>query len=175
MRPLDVLAGPGNVVGRRGRRALTVDARSFASDRRRIQKPARHRSRSENENFAQTHADTKKFQVSRQDPKCPEVKLGIPKPTSGHQQVTRPRCPEVGLGIFDPISERSRKVKSRKCKPTSGHQEHPAKVADRKKRRRQNEGANNVIEHSESMQNSLVFLRFEAHRDIRGDFNTYDR
>ena len=89
--------------------------------------------------------------------------------------MTRPRCPEVGLGIFDPTSERSRKVKSRKRKPTSGHQERPAKVADRKKRRRQNEGANNVIEHSESMQNSLVFLGFEAHRDIRGDFNTYDR
>ena len=51
--PLDVLAGPGHVVGRRNRRALTVDARSFTSDRGRIQKPARHRSRSENENFAQ--------------------------------------------------------------------------------------------------------------------------
>ena len=44
--PLDVLAGPGHVVGRRSRRALTVDARSFTSDRGRIQKPARHRSRS---------------------------------------------------------------------------------------------------------------------------------
>ena len=43
----------GHVVGHRGRRALTVDARSFTSDRGRIQKPARHRSRSENENFAQ--------------------------------------------------------------------------------------------------------------------------
>ena len=53
-RPLDVLAGPGHAVGRRSRRALTVDARSFTSDRRRIQKPARHRSRSDNENFAQT-------------------------------------------------------------------------------------------------------------------------
>ena len=52
-RPLDVLAGPGHVVRRRSRRALTVDARSFTSDRRRIEKPARHRSRSENENFAQ--------------------------------------------------------------------------------------------------------------------------
>ena len=51
--PPDVLAGPGHVVGRRSRRALTVDARSFTSDRGRIQKPARHRSRSENENFAQ--------------------------------------------------------------------------------------------------------------------------
>ena len=52
-RPLHVLAGPGHVVGRRSRRALTVDARSFPSDRGRIQKPARHRSRSENEDFAQ--------------------------------------------------------------------------------------------------------------------------
>ena len=52
-RLLHVLAGPGHVVGRRSRRALTVDARSFPSDRGRIQKPARHRSRSENENFAQ--------------------------------------------------------------------------------------------------------------------------
>ena len=53
-RPLDVLAGPGHAVRRRSRRALTVDARSFTSDRRRIEKPARHRSRSENENFAQS-------------------------------------------------------------------------------------------------------------------------
>ena len=52
IRPLDVLAGPSPVLGRRGRRASTVDARPLASDRRRIQKPARHRSRSENENFA---------------------------------------------------------------------------------------------------------------------------
>ena len=29
IRPLDVLAGPGHVVGRRSRRACTVDARSF--------------------------------------------------------------------------------------------------------------------------------------------------
>ncbi len=52
IRPLDVLAGPSPVLGRRGRRASTVDARPLASDRRRIQKPARHRSRNENENFA---------------------------------------------------------------------------------------------------------------------------
>ena len=103
-----------------------------------------------------------------------EVESKIPKPTSGHQQVTRPRCPEVCLGIFHSTSERSRKVKSRKRKPTSGHQERPAKVADRKKRRRQNEDANNKIEHSESTQNSLVFIWFQAHRQIRSDFNTYD-
>ena len=53
-RPLHVLAGTGHVVGRRSRRALTVDARSCPSDRGRIQKPARHRSRSENYNFEQT-------------------------------------------------------------------------------------------------------------------------
>ena len=27
-------------------------------------------------------------------PRCPEVKLAIPNPTSGHQEVTPPRCPE---------------------------------------------------------------------------------
>ena len=52
-RPLDVLPGPGHAVRRRSRRALTVDAQSFTSNRRRIEKHARHRSRSENENFAQ--------------------------------------------------------------------------------------------------------------------------
>ena len=78
---------------------------------------------------------------------CPEVNLGIPKPTSGRQQVTRSRCPELGLGILDLSSERSRKVKSREPNPTSGHQQRPAKVVDRKKRRQQNEDANNVVEH----------------------------
>ena len=105
--------------------------------------------------------DIKKFQVSRQDPKCPEVKLGIPKPTSGHQQVTRSRCPEVGLGNLDSTSERSQKVKSRKRKPTSGHQERPAKVVDRKKRRRQNKDANNDFEHIQTMQNHCVFIGFK--------------
>ena len=63
IRPLDVHLDPGPVLGRRGRRASTVDARPLASDRRRIQKPARHRSRSKNENFAQTDA-THNYQVS---------------------------------------------------------------------------------------------------------------
>ena len=36
------------------------------------------------DDFLNRPLDTKKFQVSRQDPRCPEVKLGIPKPTSGH-------------------------------------------------------------------------------------------
>ena len=44
--------------------------------------------------------------------------------------MTRSRCPGIGLGILDLTSERSRKVKSRKRKPTSGHQERPAKVVD---------------------------------------------
>ena len=50
--------------------------------------------------------------------------------------MTRSRCPEVGLGILDLTSERSRKVKSRKRKPTSGHQERPVKVftPDRRER-----------------------------------------
>ena len=37
-----------------------------------------------------------------------------------------------------------------------------------------NEDANKDVEHIESMQNSLVFLGFEAHHDVRSDFNTYD-
>ena len=44
--------------------------------------------------------------------------------------VGRCRCPEVGLGILDSTSEGSQEVKSRKRKPTSGHQERPAKVVD---------------------------------------------
>ena len=89
-----------------------------------------------------------------------KVTPGIPKRTSGHQQVTRLRCLEVGLGILDSTSERSQKVESRKRKRTSGHEERPAKIVDRKKRRRQNEDANNVFEHIKSMQNSLIFLGF---------------
>ena len=58
-------------------------------------------------------------------------------------------------------------------KPTSGHQERQAKVADRKKRRQQN-GANKDVEHMESMHNSLVILGFPAHHEIGGDFNIYD-
>ena len=82
---MDVLAGPGHVVGRRGRRALTVDARSLALNRRRLQKPARHRSRSENENFAQTDATSEP---------------GIPKPTSGHlRRRRRARCAEIVSGL----------------------------------------------------------------------------
>ena len=65
-------------------------------------------------------------------------------------------------------------MKPRIPKPTSGHQQRPAKVVDRQKRRRRNEDANKDVEHIESMQNSLVFLGFEAHHDVRGDFNTYD-
>ena len=56
VRPPDVHLDPGPVLGRRGRRASTVDARPLATARRRIQKPARHRSRSENESFAPTDA-----------------------------------------------------------------------------------------------------------------------
>ena len=100
------------------------------------------------------------------DAVCPEVQLGIPKPTSGHRQVTQSRCPEVGLGILDSTSERSRKVKSRKRNPTSGHQEPPAKVADRKNRRRQNEDANNVIEHISTMQNHVFFVGFKHIADF---------
>ena len=77
------------------------------------------------------------------------------------QQVTRSRCPEVGLGNPDSTSERSQKVKSRKRKPTSGHQERPAKVVDRKKRRRQKEDANNVFEHIQTMQIHCVFVGFK--------------
>ena len=71
------------------------------------------------------------------------------------------RCPEVGLGNPDSTSERSQKVKSRKRKPTSGHQERPAKVVDRKKRRRQKEDANNVFEHIQTMQIHCVFVGFK--------------
>ncbi len=85
----------GHVVGHRGRRALTVDARSLASERRRIQKPARHRSRSENENFAQTDETSEP---------------GIPKPTSGHlRRRRRARCPDFGLGIPKPPSGHQKK------------------------------------------------------------------
>ena len=88
-------------------------------------------------NFAQTHADTKKFQVSRQDPKCPEVKLGIPKPTSGHlKENRRSRCPDVGLGNLDFIFRTIAKNTSRKIKPTSGHQRRPTDAIDQQKRRR---------------------------------------
>ena len=62
--------------------------------------------------------------------------------------MTRSRCPEVGLGILDSTSERSQKVKSRKRKPTSGHQERPEKIVDQKNRRQQNEAAINVVEHT---------------------------
>ena len=68
---------------------------------------------------------------------CPEVGLEelenrIPKPTSGHQQVTRSRRPEVGLGILDllPIPN-----------PTSGHRQRPTEISDPQKCRRRNEDA----------------------------------
>ena len=108
-----------------------------------------------------SHGRSKTDSRSPKDPKCPVIRLGIPKPTSGHQQVTPSRCPEVGLGNLDSTSERSQKVKSRKRKPTSGHQERPAKVVDRKKRRRQNEDANNDFEHIQTMQNHCVFIGFK--------------
>ena len=95
IRPLDVLAGPSPVLGRRGRRASTVDARPLASDRRRIQKPARHRSRSENENFAQTDATNLRSVASLPSPKLTDVTLfvRVPNPTSGHEKVPREfRC-----------------------------------------------------------------------------------
>ena len=103
-----------------------------------------------------------------------EVESRIPNPTSGRLDRVTCWCPEVGLGILDSTSERSQKVESRKRKRTSGHQERPAKVVDRKKRRRQNEDANNVLEHIKSMQNSLVFLGFRAQREISDDCNKYE-
>ena len=80
-----------------------------------------------------SHGRSKTDSRSPKDPKCPVIRLGIPKPTSGHQQVTRSRCPEVGLGNLDSTSERSQKVESRKRNPTSGHQERPAKAARRRR------------------------------------------
>ena len=82
----------------------------------------RHRSRSHNKKYglSETYDATsghKPIHISNpkvpsKDQRCPEVGLGIPKPTSGHQEpeVSRqdPRCPEVGIGT---------------PKPTSGHQE----------------------------------------------------
>ena len=59
-----------------------------------------------------SHGRSKTDSRSPKDPKCPVIRLGIPKPTSGHQQVTRSRCPEVGLGNLDSTSERSQKVKA---------------------------------------------------------------
>ena len=46
-----------------------------------------------------SHGRSKTDSRSPKDPKCPVIRLGIPKPTSGHQQVTRSRCPNVGLDI----------------------------------------------------------------------------
>ena len=153
---MDVLAGPGHVVDRRGRRALTVDARSLASNRRRIQKPARHRSRSENENFAQTDATsepgipkpTSGHLRRRRRARCPEVGLGIPKPTSGHlKKNERSRCPEVGLGI---------------PKPTSGHlkKKRTIKVSRGRFRNSRFHRPTLCRAHEKSMQNSLVFIVF---------------
>ena len=54
--------------------------------------------------------DANKFIVPWNYPRCPEVKLGIPDPTSGHQEVTPSRCPEFGLEIS--FSEPCRQVQA---------------------------------------------------------------
>ena len=103
--------------------------------------------------------------LRRRDPKCLEVQLGIPKPTSGHQQVTRSRCPEVALGILDfifhTIAKRQiliRPLDTFKKNERSRCPEVGLGILDFIIRR--------SVEHMKSMQDSLVFLAFLTHQEI---------
>ena len=77
--------------------------------------------------------------ITAPEQRRPEVKVGILKPTSGHQEVSSPDDRGVQRSVQElwiPPSVRPRKIKSRKRKPTSGHQQRPEKVVARQKHRR---------------------------------------
>ena len=63
--------------------------------------------------------DANKFKVSSKDPRRPEIKFRIPKPTSGHQELHH----EASSQDIAPsqITKRS-ELENRIPKPTSGHQ-----------------------------------------------------
>ena len=57
------------------------------------------------------------FKISSKDPRCPEVKVGVPKPTSGHQELHHDASSQ------DIAPSKISELENRIPKPTSGHQE----------------------------------------------------
>ena len=63
--------------------------------------------------------DANKFKVSSKDPRCPDVKFRIPKPTSGHQELHH----EASSQDIAPSQIIKTELENKIPKPTSGHQE----------------------------------------------------
>ena len=99
----------------------------------------------------------------KKDPRCPEVGLGIPKPTSGHQalqheassqDIARSQITTIGI------------PKNRLPKPTSGHQElvgDPRAREEKEQSREQNkcDDTRAAQRAQKNMQKTVVFQ--EAH------------
>ena len=106
------------------------------------------------------HDAANDFKISSKDPRCPEVKVGVPKPTSGHQELHHEASSQ------DIAPSKISELENRIPRPTSGHQELVRDSRARRKRTKsRSENATTHMQRSTHRNHakSLVFLGAHAH------------